>query len=187
LADNVIVTKLKQQDEQGFSLLLEKYGAYVFAITANLARETLSREDIEELAADVFVAVWNNADKLQPGRPLKPYLAQIARNATFSRLRRATAQTVPFDDELLVIAKDNQPDELAFKQEQQEIINEAAASFKEPDQEIFVRFYFYGERAKDIGLRLNLNAATVKTKLHRCRKKIQNLFEERGYRYEDEN
>jgi RNA polymerase sigma-70 factor (ECF subfamily) len=68
-----------------------------------------------------------------------------------------------------------------------EIVNKAADSFGEPDREVFVRFYFYGERVKDIGSRLSLNAATVKTKLRRCRQKIQYIFAERGYRNEEEN
>ncbi len=187
MADNVIIEKLKQRDEQGFSMLLDKYSAYVSAIIANLSRESLLREDIEELAADVFVAVWNSAERLRAGRALKPYLAQIARNATFSRLRRSGLETVPLDEDILTLSKESQPDELAFQREQQEIINEAADSFGEPDREIFIRFYFYGERVREIGTKLNVIEATVKTKLRRCRMKIQSLFEERGYCYEDEN
>ena len=184
MADNVIVEKLKQRDEQGFSMLLDEYSAYVTTIVINISRDRLPREDIEDLAADVFIAVWNSADKLLPERPLKPYLAQIARNSTFSRLRRGIDETVPFDDDILTISSNTQPDELAFMREQQEIINVAAESFKEPDREIFVRFYFYGERVKEIGTKLSLNTATIKTKLYRCRQKILSLFEERGYQNE---
>jgi len=187
MTDNVIVEKLKQKDEQGFSMLIDRYSAYISAIVANLSRGTLQKEDIEELAADVFVAVWNSSEKLRADRPLKPYLAQIARNTTFTRLRQGTQDTVPFDDDILVFSKEGQPDDVAFQREQQEIINEAVNGFGEPDREIFIRFYFYGERVKGIGENLTLNISTVKTKLHRCRKKIQSLFEERGYHNENEN
>ncbi len=187
MTDNVIVAKLKQKDEQGFSVLIDRYAAYVSAIMANLSKGSLPKGDIEELAADVFVAVWNSADKLRADGPLKPYLAQIARNAAISRLRQGGLDTVPFDDDILTVSKEGQPDEAVFQREQREIINEAADSFGEPDREIFIRFYFYGEQIKAIGERLDIKFSTVKTKLYRCRKKIQSLFAERGYRNEDEN
>lgn len=181
MTEYVIVQKLREGDEQGFCMLIDRYGSYVSTIIANLSRGALQQEDIEELAADVFISVWNNSDKLQTNRSLKPYIAQIARNAAFSRLRRCRHETVPFDEDILVLSKSEQPDEIALRKEQLDIINEAVDSFTEPDREIFIRFYFYGEQAKALGEKLNLNGSTVKTKLRRCRQKIQSLFEKRGY------
>ena len=83
-----------------------------------------------------------------------------------------------------MISKEGNPDELAVKKEQAEIINDSVKSFGEPDREIFIRFYYMGERIEAIGNRLSINQATIKTKLHRCRKRLQAVFEERGYRYE---
>ncbi len=37
-----------------------------------------------------------------------------------------------------------------------------------------------GERIEAIGNRLGINQATIKTKLHRCRKRLKAVFEERG-------
>ncbi len=31
----------------------------------------LTEEDIEELAADVFLSIWNSSERLEPGRPVK--------------------------------------------------------------------------------------------------------------------
>lgn len=186
MTDNVIAQGLRQKDEESFSILIEKYGAYVATIISNISGESLRREDKEELSADVFVAVWKNADKIKTGVPLKPYIATIARNAAISRLRGIRA-TVPIDDDILIYSTDKQPEETIVINEQRELINEAVGNLTEPDKEIFIRFYFYGESLKLIGDRLALNIATIKTKLHRARNKIKSLFEMRGYRDEKEN
>lgn len=187
MKDNVINQKLREKDEDGLKMLMDSYCNYVMAIISNIAKGALSTQDVEELSADVFLSVWNSSDTLQEERSIKPYLAQITRNAVISRLRRNKSTAVPFDDDIVVVSKAGNPDELAVKREQSEIINAAVEQFGEPDREIFVRFYFFGEPVKAIGWRLSLNPATVKTKLHRCRKRLKSIFEERGYRYEEGN
>lgn len=187
MADNVIIEKIKRKDEHGFSMLINQYSAYITAIISNFSRGALKLEDIEEVAADVFISVWNSGDKLRDSSTLKPYLAQIARNATISRLRKSGYNTVSFDDDILIVSKDGLPDEITIQREQKEIVNEAVESFGEPEREIFIRYYFFGEKVNAIAQRLNLNPATIKTKLHRGRKRIKSLFEERGYRNGVEN
>lgn len=178
--DNIIIEKLKNQDEDGFVKLIDRYCNYVSAIICNLSHGKLSGEDVEELCADVFLLVWKSRENLHPCETLKPYLAQIARNTTWSRLRKSGEEWIPFDDDILTVSVGG-PDELAETRDQSKIINEAVADFPEPEQEIFIRFYFFGESLKVISNRLSLHPACVKTKLYRCRKRLKSIFEERGY------
>ena len=120
---------------------------------------------------------------MQGDRPLKPYLAQTARNAAYSRLRRVKELPIAYDDDILSISHAGNPDELTIQKEQTEILNSAVEAFGEPDREIFIRFYYLGERIEAIGRRLALNPSTVKTKLHRCRKRLKGIFDERGYQH----
>ena len=182
--DNEIIQKLKNREEDGIKLLMKQYSNYVTAILCNISQGFLSVEDIEELAADVFLSIWNHSSGLKPDCPLKPYLAQATRNAAISRLRRMKNPSLPFDEDIVTLSADGSPDELMIQREQTEIINRAVDAFGEPDREIFVRFYFMGEHINAISQRLALNASTVKTKLHRCRKRLKGIFEERGYQYE---
>ena len=170
--DYEIIQKLKHREEDGLRDLMKQYSGYVAAIVCNISQGSLSVEDVEELSADVFLSVWNHAAGLMEDRPLRPYLAQTARNTAISRLRKRGEAALPFDDEL------------AIKREQTQIINSAVEAFGEPDREIFIRFYFLGERIEAIGRRLAMNQSTIRTKLHRCRKRIKGIFEERGYQYE---
>lgn len=182
--DYEIIQKMKCREEEGLRLLMKQYTNYVTAIICNISQGILLVEDVEELSADVFLSVWNHADGLREDRPLRPYLAQAARNAAISRLRKRKDVPLPFDEDIITLHAGENPDELAVQREQTRIINSAVEDFGEPDREIFIRFYFLGERIEAIGRRLTLNQATIRTKLHRCRKRLKGIFEERGYQYE---
>ncbi|MDF2878396.1 MAG: sigma-70 family polymerase sigma factor [Clostridia bacterium] len=180
MKDHAMIEKLKEDDEEVLGQLIDHYYKYVSAILCNLCRTKLTVEDLEELCADVFISVWKKRKNLKDCESLKPYLAQIARNTAISRLRKSNRIIIPFDDTLQNISKESF-DRLTDIKEQSEIINEAVADFKEPEREIFIRFYFFGEKIKKISNRLALHPATVKTKLYRCRKHLKKIFEERGY------
>lgn len=181
MGDGDILEKLKSGEEEGFAMLIDRYCGYVSAILCNLTRGKIPAEDAEELSADVFVSVWRNRENLRPCESLKPYLARAARNAAWSRLRKSGEEAIPFDDDILTVSV-NGPDRLAEIREQSRIVNDAVESFQEPDREIFVRFYFFGEAQREISNKLSLNPAAVKTKLYRCRKRLKEIIEERGYR-----
>ena len=46
----------------------------------------------------------------------------------------------------------------------------------EPDNEIFVRFYKFDEKLKDISLATGLNISTIKSKLSRGKRKLKKIL-----------
>lgn len=171
-----IVKGLRRGDENALCAAIDAYGNYVTAIICNLSRGMLNTQDAEEASADVFVSLWRNAGNLRDAS-LRPYLAQAARNAARDRLRRFRG-VLPLDDSA---PAREAPEEDAILREQTEIVDGAVDALGEPDREIFVRFYFFGERVRGIAGRLGLNQATVKTKLRRARNKLRERLIERGY------
>ena len=93
--DYEIIQKLKRREEEGLRDLMKQYSGYVAAIVCNISQGILSVEDVEELSADVFLSVRNHAAGLMEDRPLRPYLAQTARNTAISRLRKRGEAALP--------------------------------------------------------------------------------------------
>lgn len=186
MTDKELIQAIKNRDEEGLGLLIDRYGIYVSAIIERVGGRQLTAEDIEELAADVFAALWNKAETFESHREVKPWLAKTARNTTISRFRKGGAkeqnQTLSLNDDIMILEK-NTTDELAVRREQQEILNNSVAALGEPDREIFARFYFLNEKIGEIAGRLQINPSTVKTKLRRSREKLREAFEKRGYTY----
>ena len=82
--DEKLLASLQAQDPKGLEEAIRRYSPYV----AGVLRKTLgafgTREDLEELASDVFVALWQSAQKLRPHSDLKLWLGVVARNRAFS-------------------------------------------------------------------------------------------------------
>ena len=183
--DRVITAMPLIDDEQWYAALIDRYTPYVTAIISGICKGSLPGSDIEEAAADVFFRVWRKKDQIRTDN-IKAYIAQIARNAGIDRLRQRGIELIPYDDDILQLSREGLPDELAIAREQREIVKTAVGSFQEPDKEIFIRFYFFGETIRVIAERLKINASTIKTKLRRARSKLRDIMHERGYGCEQE-
>ncbi len=173
---------LKQQNESALREIISAYSAYVSTIIRNVGRGSFSGHDVEELTADVFITLWQNADKLENNR-LRPYLAVLARNQAIDRLRRLHF-TVPLDEITLTSETD-----IAAEAEQKflhEAVRSVIDGMQETDRDILLRFYFYCEHLSQIATDLQLSETAAKTRLFRARKKLLAELRERGYCNENE-
>ena len=147
-------------------------------IIRNIANGQLTPEDIEEVVTDVFVTLWRNADKLETDM-LKPYIICIAKSRTKDRLRKQKANLMSIED-IQAQAVENVFDECEnsdlYKALQEEVCN-----IPEPDREILVRYYYYYQSVGKISEVMNINAGTVRSKLHRTRQKLKKALTDRGY------
>ena len=84
-----LVEKLKKHDEKALTQIIEQQSRLVASIIFNTSKGSLSKEDIEEVTSDVFVTLWNNAEKVQEGK-LKGYICSIAKT------RYAVSAILPF-------------------------------------------------------------------------------------------
>lgn len=166
--------------EREFEKIIDRYTAYVVAVISKVAKERLNREDIEELASDVFAKLWERKNELniQEGKE-KAYIGASARNHTLNLLKkRGLLSTIPLEED--VISDNATPEKVLLEEEEATTIRQVIESLPEPDDEIFIRRYFYFEKIIDIARALNMKEQTVTTKLHRGKQKLVKLFKERG-------
>ena len=87
--DKELAQRLKRHHQDALSKIIDSYVPYVSTIAYNIAEGSLATSDIEEITADVFVTLWNNADKLNPDK-LKAYMPK-----SMIYRRRLNSLTVP--------------------------------------------------------------------------------------------
>ena len=70
------------------------------------------------------------------------------------------------------------PDEAAVLEENtaDSVVWDAVMSLGEPDNEIFVRYYKFGEKIREIAKATGVNPSTVKTKLSRGKRKLKEIL-----------
>lgn len=184
MKDKRLIHNLKQRKQKALIKVIDTYSGYVYTIVKNIIGEVMQTEDIDEVVSDVFLKVWNNADKLDDDKPLKPYLVSIARNEAKNKLRK-NHFVVSIDDETSdIVFEKTSPDDLEeniILKEQMEIINNVLDVSPEIDKEIFVRFYYNFEKVKEISCVCNVSESKVKMTLSRLRAKMEKALEENGY------
>lgn len=164
---------MKQGSQDALAWFIQRYGAYVSTIIHNIIGQRMSNADVEEVASDVFLALWNNAGKILPNAA-RSWLATVARNTARSRLRRAS-DTLPLDEEA-VIVDDRTPEATLERREQAVRVRMALLSLNPVDREVFLRFYYYYQKTADIAADMGLNESTVRTKLNRGRAKLRDFL-----------
>jgi RNA polymerase sigma factor (sigma-70 family) len=173
LTEEQALRQMKQGSQDALAWFIQRYGAYVSTIIHNIIGQRMSNADVEEVASDVFLALWNNAGKILPNAA-RSWLATVARNTARSRLRRAS-DTLPLDEEA-VIVDDRTPEATLERREQAVRVRMALLSLNPVDREVFLRFYYYYQKTADIAVDMGLNESTVRTKLNRGRAKLRDFL-----------
>ncbi len=175
---------IRRRDEQGLIWVIRKYTPYVSTIVHQIIGAAMSSADVEEVTSDVFLALWDGAKGVQSGK-LKPWLGAVARNKARERLRQA-GLTLPLEEDVLILEQDDMTKALEAK-EQAELVSRAVLQMTPPDNEIFLRHYYYGQTVAVIAGKLNMKESTVKSRLRRGREKLRKALTEGGYGVEAEH
>jgi RNA polymerase sigma-70 factor (ECF subfamily) len=172
MPDALLLRGARAGNEGALARIIDKYTAYVCTVIRGITGERATREDVEELASDVFLALWENADN---ARSLKPYLAAIARNKAKNRLR-AARDTLPLDDK--EIPSDGaELDDAVILGEEQRAVRSAVLALDTPDREIFVRHYYKAQTVAAIAAGTGMTEAAVKHRLVRGREKLKRILD----------
>ena len=162
--------ELQGGSQQALEWLMDRYAPYVSTVIDHAVGGGMSAADIEEVASDVFLALWNSAEKVRPGS-LKAWLAAVARNLA-RRKCREQGMTLPLDEELIVLDP-RTPEAELLDAERDRLVREAVLSMPQPEREIFLRHYYYGQTVAAIAEAMALPEGTVKTKLARGRGRLR--------------
>lgn len=165
-----LLLRLKNKEAKAIDEAIEIYTPYLATVLYNMVDSRLSKEDIEEIVSDVFVVLWQNADyiDLEKGT-VKSYIATTARNFALKRLNKKK-------DYICLDDVDLADDEFAEPASDDDFLWKAVMRLGEPDNEIFVRYYKFDEKLKNIAKETGLNIYTVKTKLSRGKHKFKRIL-----------
>jgi len=170
LTDAKALTQLQSGDQQALGWFIDRYGNYVGTIVKSILQDCMSHEDVEEVTADVFVTFWKSAEGLLPLN-LKGYLSRVARSLALRKLREKT-QELPLEEDVLFVEEESLIEKLDQEQRDRRV-REAVLSMTQPDQEIFLRHYYYCQSVAVIAEKMKMNPSTIKTRLKRGREKLR--------------
>lgn len=184
MKDETIIDLYFKRDENAIVESDIKYGAYCRTVADNILH---SREDTEECVNDMWLRAWNS---MPPTRPnvLKLFFARITRNISFDRYKRDHAKKrgggeldVALSElEECIAAHSDVEDEIEAL-ELEASINRFLDTVSVNERNIFIRRYFYVEKASDIAERYGMREGGVFVILSRTRAKLKKHLTDEGY------
>ncbi|MCM1055315.1 MAG: sigma-70 family RNA polymerase sigma factor [Bacteroides sp.] len=175
MTEEELVLSLGNEGGEALCGLIDKYMPYVSSIIYRIIGER--PEDCKELTADVFFAAWRNRGKLRAGK-VKSYLGEIARNKAFNFVRDRK-EWLPLDEDILFTGDD--PQEQAENRELSLKLKNALSKLEANKKELFLRYYYYGQKVKDAAADMNVNVSTAKTWLKRSRDELKEILLRDGF------
>lgn len=176
-----LVKRLKHGDTDALSKIIDAFSGYVCTVIRNFSRGALSEQDVDELCADVFFNLWEHRETLNLRIPLKAYLSAIARNAVKNRFRSQKLLTEDISE--LEIPDTFSVENQAELSEIMCALDDALKQLPKRDREIFMRFYFYGEKSSEIAEITGIAESSVRSVLSRTRNKLKDYLTKRGFDY----
>jgi RNA polymerase sigma-70 factor (ECF subfamily) len=172
--EHLLVERCRQGDETAFRELVDQYKGLVFSL---IARSIANRARAEELAQDVFLKVHKGLPYFRGDAKLSTWIYRIVINVVSQE--RPELATASLDDE----AGDRprrQPaaDDRAFKDlVMKDRLHKAIEQLPVPYQVLINGHYLKGMRYEDLAEALNMPMGTVKTHLHRAKRRLRQLLE----------
>lgn len=186
--ERVLLKRLKHKSEKALGEIIEKYTSYVTTIIREILYSKATAQDIEELVADTFIALWMTAERIdyEQYSSLKAYIGMIARNKAKDYLRMNKNIDLELYENVILIA-DNIENQMLQK-EQQQYIKKLLSKLRQEDQKIFLLHYYQYKKIEEIASIMQMNPQTVKTRLRRGRETLRALLcDEEAVEYEYKN
>jgi len=180
--DQSIIELFFQRDEKALTEIKEKYGKLCYKISGNILKY---EEDIEECINDTYFALWNSIPPKNPAH-LASYICRILKNLCLNKAKYNSAEkrrdsfTLSLEELSECLADFNTEDPTSVSA-LGEIISRFLRCQSENNRKIFIRRYWYSDSVREISERYGINEKTVRSILHRMRKKLNDYLTKEGY------
>lgn len=174
---------VKENDEQAFAMLMERYKKPVYHMILKMVRNV---DDAEDLTIEAFAKAFKNLYKFKKDYTFSTWLFRIATNNSIDFIRKKKLETTSlntsYQDEtganVTIDVKDKNldPQEEAIKSQKIELIQLFVTKLPAKYQRLVRLRYFKELSYEEIARELEAPLGTVKAQLHRARELLQDLI-----------
>jgi RNA polymerase sigma factor (sigma-70 family) len=172
--DIEIIDAVLDGDINAYSELVKRYQNYVFTLAL---RFTKNREEAEEVAQDSFIKGFKYLKDFKRTAKFTTWLHTIVYTTAMTYLRKKRLVTSSLDDEENPIIWVSKTLDVEYNQTESKsrafYLNHAIENLPPLDATIITLFYKAEQSLEEIAQILQIDANTVKVKLHRARLKLK--------------
>jgi RNA polymerase sigma-70 factor, ECF subfamily len=176
--DRELVRSAQADDKEAFEELVRRHQQRVFAVAGRILKK---REDVEDIAQQVFVKAYFSLKRFDQRAAFSTWLYKITVNECWDLLRKKKVRPLLYESDLSeeqahqVLASEEQggtgpdiSDQLGDRQRVQRLLE----GLEERDRLMLILKEVEGFAIEEIAKMMDLNANTVKVRLFRARQRI---------------
>ncbi len=170
-----LVRRLRKGNVSAFNLIFEFYHQKVYNFCRQLLRK---QEDAEEVTQEVFIALWQNREKMTIDTKLTTYIYSIARNQIYNIYRKSLYIQTYIE---YLNANEKKPklfteDDVLYN-ELNRFLNETIENLPPKRKEVFKLSRFDGLTYKEIAERMKISENTVDVQIRKALGFLRNAIE----------
>jgi RNA polymerase sigma factor (sigma-70 family) len=177
-SDNEIIEAILSGQNNQFAHLVKRHQSYVFTLAMRFTRK---REEAEEVAQDAFIKAFKSLPGYKMEGKFTTWLYTIVYHTAMTHLRKKNLNISSIDDENNAIQLENIGnfnDQNSMERKSRSFyVNEAINMLLPDDATIITLFYQNEQSLEEIAQVMNMEANTVKVKLHRARHRLKQKLE----------
>jgi RNA polymerase sigma-70 factor (ECF subfamily) len=177
LGEKELCSLLAEHPEKGLVKMMDQYAAFVYAIVYGKLSGVCDKRDIEECVSDIFYKVYLARNLIDLGAgSLKSYLAVLSKRTAidFYRKKRVALASVPLDESGQEwIASDADVEKAAIDGEARDALIQGIKALGEPDSQIMIRKYYFGQTSKAISKAMGIKENTINKRVSRALLKLK--------------
>jgi RNA polymerase sigma-70 factor (ECF subfamily) len=177
LLDFELMARIGAGEHEAFRQLIERHQD---AVIGTVAKMLGNPSDAQDIAQQVFLRLWRNAERYRPDAKFTTYLFTITRNLVFNESRRRKRKKELSADEreahshhLIAECPDRQPDAQLLQSELQQAVDTAIASLPEIQRMAVILRRYEQLSYEEIATTLRLSVSAVKSLLFRARTSLR--------------
>ncbi|HEY0770549.1 MAG TPA: RNA polymerase sigma-70 factor [Sphingobacteriaceae bacterium] len=177
--DRILLIKLRDGSEKAFDYFYQKYSLQIYRKIYKMTRVPAMSE---ELLQDVFVRIWDKRHLIDPDKPFKSYLYQIAQNIIYDFYRKV-AREERLKNEIKAIfdeAENFTEDGINLKDTKQ-ILSHAIENLPPQQKLVFTLCKIEGKTYDEVSTSLGISNSTINGHIVKATKSIKSFM----FKYED--
>ncbi len=180
-----LIINLQRGSLAALGVLYDRYNRLVYRTTLGVTGDP---ETASDLLQDVFLRLFRFASRIDPNRPLEPWLYRMSVNLSYTWVKRRE-WLHPLEDISDWLAGDRkmQPSVMAEQRETWDLVQKALSTLPLAQREVVVLYYINECSLEEVAEILEIPAGTVKSRLHYGREALREYLLSCGHVFKEFN
>jgi RNA polymerase sigma factor (sigma-70 family) len=168
-----LIQRAINHDESAYQKILNLYKGRIFSYVYRMVK---NYHDAEDITFDAFIKCFNALPRFDTSKPFLTWLFTITHNVTMDYFRKNKQEYEYFDERH---ASDEDMVQDYAQKRKMERIDLALLQLPTIDRELIILFHKEEHSYQEISTIVDLPVTTIKTRLHRARKRLRTLVHDK--------